>query len=789
MARRASELEYTDYDYLSEDEAVYEGFDAGDDDSLEDARKPRWDASADDEADIDAGDDPFEDDCGFEDDHTEEWSDEPDDEEHWLYTEEDDSDSAEGYDSESYVLNGRKYKDPRHFILALYKSDVTRQPKIDEEEQLALARLVRRGMLCDCSVMPEDPQVPEEYSYRLVDKTSKVLRRLHQTDEEKVWVESLTKEEKRKIIAEGRAAQEKLASSFLPLVMSIATAEYNQMEYLDCVQAGNEGLMKAIQYFNPYKGVKFITYATYLIRNEMRDQAKELKKQKSGPTIWENFVPTEDVIDAVRDRMGAHYWMKEITADSEQTADRIRKQIAVMMEQKKLIETSANDFVLGIPESFDSVLHNAEEDESGLIQEAPCMHTAAGSGYELIEKRRRLDPIKGDGKPPKESELSFENFVRHFFRAVIEAKTITPEKLAGFVLREKNSIENKNDALKRFLGKAWVYTEEAAIADLQSLIRTGDLWPEYYQVFQAKSCGWNTRNIQTEGETSSASQADDNVRAEFYDYIDSEHPTESIALILLEGYRPLRQLDIQEDSAFSAEYYGWLCEIIRLAANERLNEFDRNIMEDLAAGRKYEEIQAKYHISANKVSQRKNEIFLSIYDQIIESSNTVNGSAFLKVLKYRYQAHVIGKWEKKMKRRIIGDHYLEKEPFGLRSRGKADRPRPVMESLVNAVHQASENVVMAVNWVQQLHAAITASVRKVTELVSSDAYKEIMERWSKYEGLENLDEMDDFEDMDDEWDETIPLAVEHAADTGASESSTVADETINTGTEPAAKAV
>ncbi len=72
MARRASELEYTDYDYLSEDEAVYEGFDAGDDDSLEDARKPRWDASADDETDIDAGDDPFEDDCGFEDDHTEE---------------------------------------------------------------------------------------------------------------------------------------------------------------------------------------------------------------------------------------------------------------------------------------------------------------------------------------------------------------------------------------------------------------------------------------------------------------------------------------------------------------------------------------------------------------------------------------------------------------------------------------------------------------------------------------------------------------------------------------------
>ena len=77
-----------------------------------------------------------------------------------------------------------------------------------------------------------------------------MLRRLHQTDEEKAWVESLDEEEKHRIIAEGRAAQERLISGNLPLVMDIAREVSSQMEYLDRIQAGNIGLQKAVQYYN-----------------------------------------------------------------------------------------------------------------------------------------------------------------------------------------------------------------------------------------------------------------------------------------------------------------------------------------------------------------------------------------------------------------------------------------------------------------------------------------------------------------------------------------------------------
>ena len=116
---------------------------------------------------------------------------------------------------------------PRQYILALYKVDVTGQPVLDADEQIALARIIRCGMLCDCSIMPDDPKVPDEYPYKLADRTSKVAWRLNPSEEEKKWVESLTRDEKQRFILDGRAAQEKLISGTLPLVMSIAAKEHN----------------------------------------------------------------------------------------------------------------------------------------------------------------------------------------------------------------------------------------------------------------------------------------------------------------------------------------------------------------------------------------------------------------------------------------------------------------------------------------------------------------------------------------------------------------------------------
>ena len=64
-----------------------------------------------------------------------------------------------------------------------------------------------------------------------------------------------------------KEAAHRLVTANLRLVVKIA-GEYNQtrLNILDLIQEGNFGLMRAIQKFNPYKGVKVSTYAAWWIK-------------------------------------------------------------------------------------------------------------------------------------------------------------------------------------------------------------------------------------------------------------------------------------------------------------------------------------------------------------------------------------------------------------------------------------------------------------------------------------------------------------------------------------------
>ena len=227
----------------------------------------------------------------------------------------DDEDEIEVEKIDLSVPDGVSIEDP----VRMYLKEIGKVPLLSAEEEIELAKNMEAG-----AVAKEKIAILKS-------------REENATEEELAEIKEEIKNLQKDLDA-GDEAKKRLAEANLRLVVSIAKRYVGRgMLFLDLIQEGNLGLIKAVEKFDYRKGYKFSTYATWWIRQAItRAIADQARTIRIPVHMVETINKLIRVSRQLLQELGREPTPEEISEEMGMPVDRVREILKISQEPVSL---------------------------------------------------------------------------------------------------------------------------------------------------------------------------------------------------------------------------------------------------------------------------------------------------------------------------------------------------------------------------------------------------------------------------------------------------------------------